>query len=184
VAAEIDNVRSTLLGNDGDALTSLVERLADLDRPVAVISGEASAGVAAQFASQMRQLRPGVTLVGGTDVAVRQDLAVLADAATVIVIDLRRYEQWVLDAHRAVANRGIWSAGISDSMLSPVAAAADVALVVAAASPGPFDSYVGVLSLLNLVATDVAARLTESAISRLAAIEAAWGEHGSLTSGP
>lgn len=183
VQTEIDNVRSTVLGNDGLALTALVERLADVDRPVAIVAGEASAGVARQFASQLRQLRPGVSIVGGNDVAVRQDLAVLADDATVLVIDLRRYERWVLDVHRAVADRGMWSAGVTDSMLSPIASVADVAFVVAAASTGPFDSYVGVLSLLNLVATDVAAQLTESATERLAAIEAAWGEHGSLTSG-
>jgi DNA-binding MurR/RpiR family transcriptional regulator len=61
---------------------------------------------------------------------------------------------------------------------------ADVAVVVGAASTGPFDSYVGVLSLLNLVATDVAAHLKDSATERLAAIEAAWSAHSSLTSGP
>lgn len=183
-AAELENVRSTLDGVDGAALGALVERLADLDRPAAVVSGEASAGVARQFVSQLHQLRPDVRLIGGSDVTVRQDLAVLADDATVIVVDLRRYERWVLDAHHMVARRGLWSAGVTDSMLSPIASVADVAFVVGAASTGPFDSYVGVLSLLNLVVTDVAAHLKDSATERLAAIEAAWSAHSSLTSGP
>ncbi len=182
-AAELSNVRSTLTGVDDAALGALVERVADLDRPVAVVSGEASAGVAAQFVSQLHQLRPDVTLIGGSDVKVGEDLAVVGDDATFIFIDLRRYERWVLDVHRAVASRAVWSAGITDSMLSPVASNADVAFVVGAASTGPFDSYVGVLALLNLVSTDVAAHLKESASERLAAIEAAWSRHGSLTSG-
>jgi len=182
-AAELSNVRSTLTGVDDSALADLVERIADLDRPVAVVSGEASSGVARHFVSHLHQLRPNVTLIGGSDVSVGQALAVLADDATLVFIDLRRYERWVLDAHRIVADRSMWSAGITDSMLSPIASNADVAFVVGAVSTGPFDSYVGVLALLNLVTTDVAAHLTQSAAERLAAIEAAWTRHGSLTSG-
>ncbi len=182
-AAELSNVRSTLAGVDDTALAALVERLVDLDRPVAVVSGEASAGVAEQFVSQLRQLRPNVSVISGSDVRVGQDLGLLADETALVFIDLRRYERWVLDVHRIIAARAMWSAGITDSMLSPIASNADVAFVVGAASTGPFDSYVGVLALLNLVTTDVAALLTESATERLAAIEESWRRHGSLTSG-
>lgn len=120
---------------------------------------------------------------GGSEVEVRRDLAVLDDGVTLVVIDLRRYEQWVLDAHRIADHRGIWSAGVTDSMLSPIASAADVTFVVGAASTGPFDSHVGVLALLNLVALDVAAQLKGTATERLAAIETFWTAEGSLTDG-
>jgi DNA-binding MurR/RpiR family transcriptional regulator len=180
VAAELANVRTTLTSVDDEALAVLVERLADLERAVAVVSSDASAGVARQFVSQLHQLRPDVSLVGGSDVEILRDLAVLDETATVIFIDLRRYERWVLEAQQVVAARGIWSAGVTDSMLSPIAAASDVAFVVGAGSIGPFDSYVGVLALFDLVALDVASRLKDSATQRLAAIEAAWSEHGTL----
>jgi len=183
VAAELANVETTLTGVDDVSLAVLVERLADLDRPVFVLSGDASAGVAQQFMTQLHQLRADVVMIGGSDVEVRRELAVIGDRATLVVIDLRRYEQWVLDAHRLVVERGIWSAGITDSMLSPIASAADVTFVVGAASTGPFDSYVGTLALLNLVAIDVAAQLKDSATERLAAIEAAWTAGASLTAG-
>lgn len=183
VAAELANVKATLADVDDEAVAAAVERLGDLARPVTVVSGEASSGVARQFLLQLDQLRADVRSIGGSDVEVRRELAVLDDRATVVVIDLRRYEQWVLDAHRIVTDRGLWSVGITDSMLSPIAATADVAFVVGAASPGPFDSHVGVLALLNLLVNDVAARLKDSATTRLAAIESAWREHGSLTSG-
>jgi len=181
--AELANVRSTLTGVDDSALAELVKRVADIDRAVAVVSGAASAGVARQFVSQLRQLRPDVASIGGSDVEVGQDLAVLSDDATVILIDLRRYERWVLETHAIVTGRTMWSAGITDSMLSPIAANADVAFVVGAASTGPFDSYVGVLALLNLITTDVAAQLKDSATERLSAIEATWMQHRTLTSG-
>ncbi len=182
-AAELANVQTTLASVDDTSLGVLVDRLVDVMRPVRVVSSDASEGIARQFVSQLHQLRAGVALVSGSDVEVRRELAVLGDDATLVVIDLRRYEQWVLDAHQIAARRGIWSAGITDSMLSPVATAADVTFVVGAASTGPFDSYVGALALLNLVAIDVAAQLKDSATERLAAIEAAWTMNGSLTSG-
>ena len=181
--AELSNVHTTLDAVDDHSIGQLVGRLSDLDRPVAIISGEASAGVAQQFAAQVSQLRPDVSLIGGSDVAVRRDVAVLDEAASVIVIDLRRYERWVLDAHRIVRGRGIWSAGLTDSVLSPIAADADVTFMIRAGSIGPFDSHVGTLALLNLVALDVATALRQSATERLDVVEAAWSRHGSLTDG-
>ena len=182
-AAELTNVRATLDGVDDRSIEQLVERLSDLSRPVAIISGEASAGVAQQFAVQLNQLRPDVALIGGSEVAVRRDLAVLDESTSVIVIDLRRYEQWVLEAHRAVHKRGIWSAGLTDSVLSPIASNSAVTFLVGAGSIGPFDSHVGTLALLNLIALDVATALRQSATERLGMVEAAWSEHGSLTDG-
>lgn len=183
VSVELANVQATLDAAADDALDELTSRLADLSRPVRVLSGEATAGVAAQFVSQLHQLRPDVQLVGGSEVSVRREIAVLSDDAAVVVIDLRRYERWVLDAHALLAERGIWTAGLTDSMLSPIAARAAVTFLVSAGSEGPFDSHVGTLALLNLVAIRVSAELRASAADRLATVESVWRTHGTLTDG-
>ena len=91
--------------------------------------------------------------------------------ATAVVIDLRRYERWVLDAHASLRDRGVWSAAFTDSILSPLAARADVTFVLSADSVGPFDSHVGTLALLNLIGAEVARALRSSARDRLAAVE-------------
>lgn len=180
--AELANVRASVEAAGEQDLRTVIGRLSDLDRPAVVLSGEASSGVAAQFVGQLQQLRGTVSLLGGSDVGVQRDIAVLSAAATAIVIDLRRYERWVLDAHAALCARGVWSAGLTDSMLSPIASTAEVTFVVSAGAVGPFDSHVGTLSVLNLIATGVAAELRSSAADRLAAIEDAWSARGSLTS--
>jgi DNA-binding MurR/RpiR family transcriptional regulator len=179
-AVELANVRATLDAADSGAIDALATRLSDLGRPVAVLSGEASVGVATQFTDQVQQLRDGVRLLHGSEVAVSREVAVLPANATVVAIDLRRYERWVLDAHRSMCDRGIWSAAFTDSLLSPLAARADVMFVVSADSVGPFDSHVGTLALLNLVVVEVAAALRSPARDRLAAVEAEWKRHGSL----
>ncbi len=180
-AVELANVRATIEAADPLAIEQLTARLADLSRPVVVLSGEASAGVAEQFTDQLEQLRDDVRVVHGSDVAVRRAIAVLPGRATAVVIDLRRYERWLLDAHASLRERGVWSAAFTDSILSPLAAHGDVTFVLSADSVGPFDSHVGTLALLNLIGAEVASALRTSARDRLAAVEEAWSRHGSLT---
>lgn len=179
-AIEVANVVGTLKAVDEGMLAALVERLADVTRPVAVLSGDDSAGVAQQFVTQLVQIRPSVGMLTGSQVAVHRDIAVLDPRTTLLVIDLRRYEQWVLDAHALAHDRGLWSAALSDNALSPLAALAEVAFDVTAGSASPFDSHVGTLALLNLFVANVASRVREQAAERLAAIEEAWRAHRSL----
>lgn len=180
LVAELGNVRASVESVGEDQLRTVVTRLSDHRRPVVVLSGEASAGVAMQFAGQLHQLRPGVIMLSGSDVAVNREIALLQAGATSVVIDLRRYERWVLDAHVALRAKRAWTVGITDSMLSPIAADAEVAFLVTAASVGPFDSHVGTLSVLNLIANGVAAELRPTATDRLTAIERQWSDRAAL----
>ena len=178
---EAANVRSTLEAirvGDGRAV---VERLADDTAPVLVLSGVASRGVALQFVGDLDQLRPGVRLLDGTQVDVVRTLAVTDPGATLVVLDLRRYERWLIDALTAARERGAWTVAVTDSVLSPLAAVAERSFVVAAASTGPFDSHVGTLALLNLFVVEVAAARRERAAERLDAIEGAWSAADALT---
>ena len=181
--SELSNVRATLGAVGDDALTALVERLADAGRPVIVLSGEATAGVGRLFADQLDQLRGGVTCLRGSEVSVRRAVALADPGATAVVIDLRRYERWVLEAHAALADRSIWSAVLTDGVLSPLAQRADAAFLVTAGSVGPFDSHVGTLAVLNLITNSVAEALRVTAADRLGAIESAWRDAGALTDG-
>lgn len=178
---DLTNVRATIESADALDRAAAVERIADTARPVLIVSGEASMGVANQFAGQLHQLRGGVSVLAGSDVVVRRDLALVSAEATAIVIDLRRYERWVLDAHETLHRRGVWSVGLTDSMLSPIAARADITFLISAASSGPFDSHVGTLALLNLLASGAASALRSTATERLSTIESAWTQHQILT---
>jgi DNA-binding MurR/RpiR family transcriptional regulator len=181
LATELGNVQATLDEVDNDALTDLVARICDLEAGVVVLSGNASDGVARQFAAELAQLRPAVTRLAGNEVAVRRDISLLPQSTTMVVIDVRRYDSWVLDIVATARQRGMWIGALTDSYLSPIAANADRTFVLSAGSVGPFDSHVGTLALLNLVVTEVAGRLRSSASSRLDRVEDAWRAAGSLT---
>jgi DNA-binding MurR/RpiR family transcriptional regulator len=179
-ATELSNVQGTLERADPEAVAAVVERLTALGRPVAVVSGDASTGVARQFVDELTSLRPDVVALVGNDVAVRRTLATLPADTTLVVLDLRRYDRWVLDLVALAEEHGCWIVALTDSILSPLAGAARHAFVLSAASVGPFDSHVGTLALLNLFVTETAARLGETAPGRLDRIEASWRDGQAL----
>ncbi len=181
--AEIEaaNVRATLDAISAGDGRSVVHRLADDAADVLVLSGVASRGVALQFVGDLEQLRPGVRLLDGNQIDVVRHLALTDPGATLVVLDLRRYERWLVDALSLARDRGVWTVAVTDSVLSPLASVAERSFVVSAASTGPFDSHVGTLALLNLFVVEVAAARREHAAERLDAIEKAWGDADALT---
>lgn len=180
LATELANVQQTLDGVEQARLAAFVERLADLGAPVAVLSGDASRGIAQQFTAEVSSLRPTVGMVDGNDVEVQRRVAMLDSSTTLVVIDLRRYDRWVLDAYSAAVARGVHPVAITDSLLSPLAVSAEQTFVVAAGAVGPFDSHVGTLALLNLTIAELSRALQAVAAPRLEAAEQAWQRGDSL----
>jgi DNA-binding MurR/RpiR family transcriptional regulator len=178
---EVGNVHTTLSQLDQVAVDDVVTHLADPQRRIYVLSGDASKGVAHQFVGDMDALRANVTLVDGNDVAVRRKVALMEATDVLVTIDLRRYDRWLVEAARMAADSGVWMVSIVDSMLSPVAACSQRTLVVTAAGAGPFDSHVGTLALMNLLVAAVAVRLRGMATDRLDRSEAAWRASNALT---
>jgi DNA-binding MurR/RpiR family transcriptional regulator len=178
--AELSNVQGTLDAVDPEALDAVVSLLADTARDVLVLAGDAERGVALQFAADLGALRPCVTMIGGSDVAVRRALALSASESTLVVVDLRRYERWVLDAVELSKQAGHTIVALSDGLLSPLAMMAHHSFAIAAASVSPFDSHVGTLALFDLFVAAAAERLKDPAADRLERVEMAWAAGSSL----
>ena len=180
-SAELSNVQATLDAVDPATLEAVVDLLADTNREVLVLAGDAERGVATQFATDLAALRPGVVMITGSDVTVRRQLATTEPGATLLVIDLRRYERWLLDAFAQGKRAGHTVVALTDGLLSPLAMGADHSFAISAASVSPFDSHVGTLALCDLLVATTAERLKDSAAERLQRVESAWAEANSLT---
>jgi DNA-binding MurR/RpiR family transcriptional regulator len=180
MATELDNIQTTLEAVDRQAFARAVAALAGPSGRVVVLSGEASQGIARHTVGELALLRDGVSLVCGTEVAVVRAIALLDEGDTCMVLDLRRYDRWVLEAARGAGERRATLVTLTDSALSPLALIADASFTVTAVGAGPFDSHVATLALLNALVTAVADRLRPSATDRLDRIEAAWRSSGAL----
>lgn len=179
VAAAEDNVRSTFASVDPSAFDQAVRLLSNRRRAVYVIAGESTTGVAAQFVDSLSLLRPSVSQVRGSATAVARSLAFVEDGDVTVAIEVRRYESWVVEAVDEARSRGASGVAVTDSALSPLARGADVVFTVAAEGPGPFDSHVGTLALLDAIVAGAADRLRASAstVARIDNVEAAVASH-------
>ncbi len=97
-----------------------------------------------------------------------------------MVLDLPRYDAWLIDAAVAAEARRATVIALSDSVLSPLARHADLHFVIASNGVGPFDSYLGAMALLDTMVAGVADRLRASATESLDRIEGAWSDAGVL----
>jgi len=171
---EMTNIQSSLRAIDTAALDDVVGHLVDGGSRVLVLSGDATRGVASQLAGDLGALRDDVTMLEGTDIAVKRQLALLRPTDVLIALDLRRYERWVVEAAIRAHSAGVWSVAITDSLLSPLAQRAERTFVVSAGGAGPFDSHVGTLAICNVLVAAVADRMRATATERLDRLEAEW----------
>ena len=172
---EVANVVSTLERADRKAFAAATTLLADPKRAVWVLAGEATAGIASTVASNLDLLRDGVHSIAGTPLAVARTLERVERGDVLLVVEVRRYERWVVDAVDAVRER-VALVTITDSVVGPVAESAKATFVVDAAGAGPFDSHVATLALGNALVAEVANRLRRTATPRLDAVEAATAD--------
>ena len=179
---EAANVRSTLAAVDREAFAVAVDLLADTKRTVHVLAGEAEAGIGRFLADGLDLLRPLVQPLSGSAPTVARSLAHASRRDVLVVVDLRRYERWVLDAVDQASDAGLVVIAVTDSVLSPLAHQAEATFMVTAEGAGPFDSHVGTLALVNALVSGVARKLRRPAASRLDRVEQAWRRADTLTS--
>ncbi|MGN6693095.1 MAG: MurR/RpiR family transcriptional regulator [Aquihabitans sp.] len=176
-------VEATLAGLDRSIFGHAVDLLADPERHVVVIAGTAGAGIAGHAGDELRMLRSGVEVLGGTPVAVGQSIARLQPGDVVLALDLRRYDQWLLDAVDHAVGEGAELIALTDGPSSPLAGGARALLVVEGEGIGPFDNYVGALALLAALVAGVAEALRDDATEDLDQVERTWQALGALTDG-
>ncbi len=176
-------VEATLEGLDREAFDDGVSLLSDRGRRVAVIAGDAGAGIAGHAGDELRMLRGEVEVISGTPVAVGQSIARLDPGDVVLALDLRRYDRWLLEAVDHAVGEGAELIALTDGPLSPLARLSRTLLVVEGEGIGPFDNYVGALALLSALVAGVAETLRADATEDLDRVERTWRALGSLTEG-
>jgi len=147
---------------------------------VLVLAGECVHGVGELLARHLEMLRPGVGMLAGNEQRIGLMLADLSGRDTVIVIDFRRYDRWVLATSQQISRSGGFLVSCVDSPLCSLAELGDLVFTVSAAGTGPFDSYVAALALANALLAGVARELAPVAATRLNRIEANWRALGAL----
>ncbi len=183
LANSLENLRASFAGLTAHALAEVADAVADDERRVWLLAGTADRATSTLLADRLTLLRDRVAVIDGSPIDVARQLASVVAGDTVIAIDLRRYERWVVEAAAQAAARHARVVAITDSLLSPIARDAWQVLVVRAVSVAPFDSVVAPIALAEAIVSEVADRRRTDASARLAAVEAAWQAADALVDG-
>ncbi len=159
---------------DPAQLQAAVRLLGDRERNVWMIGGDDATGIVSHAADVLGMVRPGVEAVSGSPVGVARRLAHVSEADVIVAVDLRRYDTWLVHAVRRAIDVGAQVVAITDGPLSPLVPDSAAALWVPAGAVGPFDSYVGVLAMFEVVVASVVGADRDAVTRRLDGVEAAW----------
>lgn len=159
-------VVASVSGLDQDEYQRAVSLIADGGRQVLVTGGWFSQLLAGYLVSVLRELRPGVRLVGPSVSDRAGAIADIGRRDTVVAFDFRRYERDTLEIARAAQAASARILLVTDPWLSPVADIADAVLTAQVLGPAPFESLTPALAVVETLITSVVDALGEDGRAR------------------
>ena len=159
-------VTGSVAGLDSAEFERAVALVADSGRQVLVTGGWFSQLLAGYLASVLRELRPGVRLVGPSASDRAGAIADIGRRDAVVAFDFRRYERDTLEIARAAQSVGARILLVTDPWLSPVADIADAVLTAQVAGPAPFESLTPALAVVETLITSVVDALGDAGRAR------------------
>ena len=168
--AVVSNLQATLGQIDHAEFDAAAALLADPARRVFAMGGRITHAMADYFTSLMKVVRPEVTLLSDSSSTWPPALLDMSQGDVLLVFDIRRYENAVLQVAEMAKEQGAEIILITDRWVSPAAAHARHTLCCHIEAPSAWDSNV---SLMVLVETLLAAvqgltwDVTESRMKRM-----------------
>lgn len=168
VAANVADTFRRLPAGDFEAVAEL---LADQRRPLHLLGGRFTDGLARYMTAHLRIVRPQVAALDGQRANWRDQLLDMGARDVLFLIDIRRYQDDLVELAAEAARRKVTVVLLTDQWLSPVARIARHVLPARVAVPSAWDSTVALLALIEALVADVTARCGPEARARMAAIE-------------
>lgn len=153
--AVVANMQATLNQIDHDAFDDAARLLADPQRKVFAVGGRITHAVADYFCSLMTVARPGVTLLSDNPASWPTALLGLGPGDVLLVFDIRRYENVVLQLVEMAREQGAEVLLITDPWVSPAAAHARHTFAAHVEAPSAWDSNVVLMVLVETLLASV-----------------------------
>ncbi|MFA5538121.1 MAG: MurR/RpiR family transcriptional regulator [Gemmobacter sp.] len=165
------NLHATLGQIDHATFDAAAVLLADRDRRVFAMGGRITHALADYFVTLMKVVRPDVTLMSDMSNTWPPALLDMAPGDVVLVFDIRRYENSVLQLAEMAVEQGAEVILITDRWVSPAAAHARHVLACHVEAPSAWDSTVSVLVLVETLLAAVQSLTWDETEPRLKRLE-------------
>lgn len=171
----VANMQATLNQIDHAEFDRAVTLIADSERRVFALGGRITHAMADYFTSLMKVVRPGVTLLSDNAAAWPPVLLDMGRGDVLLVFDIRRYENAVLQVAEMAREQGVEIVLITDRWVSPAAAHAAHVFCCHIEAPSAWDSNVVLMMLVETLLAAVQDRtwgVTEGRMKRLEELNA------------
>lgn len=172
--AVVQNLQATLRQIDHAEFDAAARLLADPGRAVYVIGGRITHALADYFVTLMKVVRPQVTLLSGLSNTWPPALLDMKAGDVLVVFDIRRYENSVLQLVELAVEQGAEVILVTDRWVSPAAVHARHTLVAHIEAPSAWDSTVSITVLLETLLASVQTLTWAKTEARLKRLEALY----------
>ena len=169
--AVVANLQATLGQIDHAEFDAAAALLADPNRGVFAMGGRITHAMADYFVTLMKVVRPDVTLLSDMSNAWPPALLDMKAGDVLLVFDIRRYENSVLQLVELAVEQGAEVVLITDRWGSPAAAHARHTMSCHIEAPSAWDSTVSVLVLIETLLAAVQSLTWDATESRLKRLE-------------
>lgn len=169
--AVVGNLQATLGQIDHAEFDAAATLLADPGRRVFTVGGRITHAMADYLATLMKAVRSDVTLMSDMSNAWPSALVDLAPGDVLVVFDIRRYENAVLQLVELAVEQGAEVILITDRWVSPAATHARHTLACHIEAPSAWDSMVSILVLIETLLASVQDRTWATTEGRLKRLE-------------
>lgn len=171
-------------GLDRAAFQAVTELLADPRRDIHVIGGRYSGHIAEYFTDLLSSIRARVQTVDRDPQKHPLHLLGIGRSSVLVVFDVRRYQDDVVDFTRLAARNRASVVLLTDPWLSPAARVASHVISFPIASPSIFDVLTGGVAVADALLGAVAQRCGEDGRQRMERLEILRSEQAQLTQEP
>lgn len=172
--AVVQNLQATLRQIDHAEFDAAARLLADPGRALYVIGGRITHALADYFVTLMKVVRPQVTLLSGLSNTWPPALLDMKAGDVLVVFDIRRYENSVLQLVELAVEQGAEVILVTDRWVSPAAVHARHTLVAHIEAPSAWDSTVSITVLLETLLASVQTLTWAETEARLKRLEALY----------
>ena len=169
--AVVTNLQGTLGQIDHAEFDAAAALLADRDRRVYAMGGRITHSLADYFCSLMKVIRPEVTLLSDSSSSWPPALVDMGPGDVLLVFDIRRYENAVLQVVDLAREQGAEILLITDRWVSPASVHARHTLCCHIEAPSAWDSNVTLMVLVETLLSAVQTLTWERTADRLKRLE-------------
>ncbi len=169
--AVIENIEETFAHLSVSDLAHLSELLSDPKRRIHLLGGRFTDALARYMAAHLRIIRADVFHVSGQEGNWRDLLIDMGKRDTLVIFDIRRYQESLFSFAEKAAARGVMIVLITDQWLSPVARVARHVITCRTAAPSAWDSSAALFVLIEALVAQLTSESGPKAAARIAALE-------------